>query len=473
VAIAWRRSAARASHIALLGLLSVGACGADSTPTPPNIVLITIDTLRADHCSVYGYRLPTTPRLEKLAQQGARVETAYVPMPSTGPSHASLMTSRYPLAHGVLKNGHVLSDEYPVLAEVLGGAEYRTAAFVSSFVLDHRFGFSQGFESYDDDFRGANSSYRTMESWEGFPVPGEFDRRANETTERAIRWLRENGRRSSFFLWVHYMDPHEPYDPPEFWRTKYVEPTLGRRDLRRAVALYDGEIAFTDREVGRLLDALDDVSPPESTLVVLTADHGEGLLDHGFMGHGPILYEETLRVPLVIRWSERVPAGSVIRGPVEIVDVMPTILGLAGVAPGHLVLQGRNLTDALVKGAPLDPEHRVFFQRRVYQKKRVPTFAVEGVVFGRPLRVKGNKYGVRTGGWKYLEAPLEDTRELYDLSSDPGERTNLLSRHPELAIELAGRLQAWREEQAGLALGPQREAAEEEFEKLRTLGYVR
>lgn len=450
----------------------MAACGGGSAPTSPNIVLITIDTLRADHCSVYGYGLRTTPRLEKLAWEGARVETAYVPMPSTGPAHASLFTSRYPLAHQVLKNGHVLADEYPVLAEVLGEAGYRTAAFVSSFVLDDRFGYGQGFDSYDDDFRGADSSYKKMESWEGFEVPGEFDRRAHETTERAISWLRENGHRGSFFLWVHYMDPHEPYDPPEPWRTKYLEPTMDRRDLRRAVALYDAEIAFTDGEVGRFLDVLDDISPPESTLVVLTADHGEGLLDHGFMGHGPVLYEETLRVPLVIRWSERIPAGSVIQGPVEIVDVMPTILGLAGISPGELVLQGRDLTAALTAGAEMDPEHRVFFQRRSYERNRVPVFAVEGVLFGRPLRVKGNKHGVRQGDWKYVEAPMERTRELYDLSSDPAERTNLVSRRRELVRELAGQLEAWRNRQEGLALGPGQEAGEEDLERLRSLGYV-
>jgi choline-sulfatase len=450
----------------------MAALGAGSDPKGPNIVLITIDTLRADHCSVYGYGLRTTPRLEKLAREGARVRTAYVPLPSTGPAHASLFTSRYPLAHQVLKNGHVLAAEYPVLAEVLAGAGYRTAAFVSSFVLDDRFGYGQGFESYDDDFRGADSSYRSMKSWEGFEVPGEFDRRANETTERAISWLRENGRRGSFFLWIHYMDPHEPYDPPEPWRKKYVEPTMGRRNLRRAVALYDAEIAFTDGEVGRLLDALDDTSPPEATLVVVTADHGEELVEHGFMGHGAPLYEETLRVPLLVRWSERIPAGSVIQGPVEIVDVMPTILGLAGISPGELFLQGRDLTAALTAGAVLDPEHRVFFQRRLYERKRVPSFAVEGVVFGRSLHVKGGKYGVRQGNWKYVEAPMEKSRELYDLSSDPAERTNLLSRHPELARELAGQLEAWRNRQDGLALAPGQQASEEDLERLRSLGYV-
>jgi len=451
----------------------MAALGACSAPASPNIVLITIDTLRADHCSVYGYGVRTTPHLEQLAREGARVETAYVPMPSTGPAHASLFTSRYPLAHQVLKNGHVLADDYPVLAEVLGEAGYRTAAFVSSFVLDDRFGYGQGFDSYDDDFRGADSSYENVQHWEGIEVPGEFDRRAHETTNRANSWLQENGSRGGFFLWVHYMDPHEPYDPPEPWRTKYVKPAMSRRNLRRAIALYDAEIAFTDREVGRFLDVLDEISPPTATLVVLTADHGEGLLDHGFMGHGPILYEETLRVPLLVRWSGRIPAGSVIPGPVEIVDVMPTILGLARIRPGELVLQGRDLTSAITTGAALDPEHSVFFQRRLYEKKRVPTFPVDGVVFGRPLLVKGDKYGVRQGSWKYLEAPMEGTRELYDLSSDPAERTNLQSRRQELAGELAGQLEAWRSEQDGLALGPVQKAPEEELERLRSLGYVR
>jgi arylsulfatase A-like enzyme len=457
----------------LAALISTAALGACSAPSRLNIVLITIDTLRADHCSVYGYGLRTTPRLEKLAREGARVETAYVTMPSTGPTHSSLFTSRYPLAHQVLKNGHVLDDEYLMLAEVLGRAGYRTAAFVSSFVLDDRFGYGQGFDSYDDDFRGADSSYKNMKRWEGIEVPGGFDRRAHETTDRAISWLRKNGRRHGFFLWVHYMDPHEPYDPPEPWRTKYVKPEMPPQDPRRAVALYDAEVAFTDRELGRFLDALDDTSPPEATLVVVTADHGEGLLEHGFMGHGAILYEETLRIPLLVRWSDRIPAGSVIQGPVEIVDVMPTILGLAGISPGKLVLQGRDLTGALTAGAALDPEHRVFFQRRLYKGKRVPIFAVEGVKFGRPFRVKGGKYGIRQGNWKYIEAPMERTRELYNLSSDPGERTNLLPRRRRIARELAGQLEAWRSEQTGLALGPGQEAAEEELERLRSLGYVR
>ena len=216
--MARQRPVARAPSSVLAGLISMAALGACSATTSPNIVLITIDTLRADHCSVYGYGLGTTPRLGKLAREGARVETAYVPMPSTGPAHASLFTSRYPLAHRVLKNGHVLDDEYPVLAEMLERAGYRTAAFVSSFVLDDRFGFGQGFDSYDDDFRGANGSYKNMQHWEGIEVPGEFDRRANETTDRAISWLRKNGRRGGFFLWLHYMDPHEPYDQPEPWR---------------------------------------------------------------------------------------------------------------------------------------------------------------------------------------------------------------------------------------------------------------
>ncbi len=451
-------------------MLALGAC---SAPPSPSIVLITVDTLRADHCSAYGYALDTTPRLEQLAREGARLETAYVPMPSTGPAHASLFTSRYPLAHQVLKNGHVLASEYPVLAEALAGAGYTTAAFVSSFVLDQRFGYGQGFELYDDDFRGADSSYRGIQLWEGIEVPGEFDRRAHETTDRAISWLRAKGHRGGFFLWIHYMDPHEPYDPPETWRNQYVDPAMGRRNLRRAVALYDAEIAFTDRELGRLLDALDEISPPETTLVVLTADHGEGLLDHGFMGHGPVLYEETLRVPLIFRWSGKIPTGSVIRGPAEIVDVMPTILGLVGIAPGELALQGRDISGALTTGAALDPERSVFFQRRLYQKDLVPTFPVEGVMFGRPLRVKGSKFGIREGDWKYIEAPLEQTRELYDLSTDPDERVNLLARRPELASELAGRLEAWRSGQEGLALGPVQEADDEELERLRALGYVR
>ena len=176
----------------------------------PSVILITIDTLRADHTSAYGYRLPTTPYLERLAQEGIRIENAYAPMPTTLPSHVSIFTSKFPIAHGALRNGMIVPDDQTLLAEVLKEHGYRTAAFVSSFPLNHAFGLDSGFDTYDDDFTGADSSISPRDQFEGNDVSGPFDRRANETTDRVVRWLDHHANDGKFFLWVHYFVPTTP-----------------------------------------------------------------------------------------------------------------------------------------------------------------------------------------------------------------------------------------------------------------------
>ena len=237
-------------------------------PAPqPNVVLITIDTLRADHTSAYGYHLPTTPYLERLAQEGIRIENAYAPMPTTLPSHVNIFTSQSPILHGILKNGRIVPEDQKLLAEVLKEHGYRTAAFVSSFPLNHVFGLDSGFDTYDDDFTSVDSSMSPRDQFEGNDVSGPRDRRANETTDRVVRWLDRNTNDGKFFLWVHYFDPHEPYDPPAVLRKKYLPSEWKPRDLRRPIALYDGEVEFTDRELERLMQKLDAVVPHQETRV--------------------------------------------------------------------------------------------------------------------------------------------------------------------------------------------------------------
>ncbi|MEE8171203.1 MAG: sulfatase, partial [Phycisphaerae bacterium] len=177
--------------------------------TLPNIVLVTLDTVRADHCSCYGYGRDTTPRMDAVARQGVLFEKAYAVMPTTGPSHATLFTSLYPDQHGVRRNAQTLANGVTTLAEILRANGYETAAFVSSFALERRFGMAQGFETYDDDFRGADCSVRALGAgeWEMLPRGEEFDRRAKETTARAVKWVEKRSGRSPFFLWVHYFDP--------------------------------------------------------------------------------------------------------------------------------------------------------------------------------------------------------------------------------------------------------------------------
>jgi arylsulfatase A-like enzyme len=443
-----------------LTVLAVLAGGCRRAPNRPNLLLVTVDTLRADHTTPYGYHRDTTPVLARLAREGVVVDQAYAPMATTGPSHAALFTARYPLSLGYLRNGQRLDEAHTTLAERLHAAGYRTSGAVSSFVLDKRLGFAQGFGTYDCRFEKKRAT-ATMERWEGLTVPAGFDRRGDETTDVALAWLARRGRDRPFFLWVHYFDPHQPYSPPAPYDGRFA--ATGEAGLPGTVALYDGEIAFTDREIGRLLDAIEAEGLSARTLVVVTADHGEGLMQHGHMGHGLHLYEEAVRVPLVFRWPGSLPAGARVPGPVEHVDLMPTVLDLLGVPRGPEDVQGQSLAEAL-RGRPgtpgRDPRRAVFLQRRLYDTDVVSGF-----------RVKGEKFAVRAGQWKYVEAPEEETRELYDLQADPAETKDLFAAHAAVAERLARGLAGWRGRFDRRARAGD-DSSSEMQEALRALGYV-
>jgi len=463
---------ARTRLAALLAAGSVVLAADGCTPKlpgenapPPNVVLVTIDTLRADHCSVYGYAKRTTPGLERLAREGTLFEAAYAPMATTGPSHASMFTGLFPRTHGLVKNGFAFPAGPRTLTEELAAKGYRTAAVVSSYVLASKFGFARGFESYDDDFRGSHGTFQSR-IWEGIEAPANFDRRADETTQHAIQWLDSRAAASGnhtaappFFLWVHYFDPHDPYDPPDPYRHDFAA-APGASDLDREVGGYDGEIAFTDAELGVFLDGLSRRAGDGATLVIVVGDHGEGLMDHGHMHHGLQIYEESVRVPWIVWWPGHVPAGRRVTTPVELVDLMPTVLTLVGGGATPPALQGRDLAP-LLAAKPAPPEQRpVFLQRRLYK-----TQEVEG------RQVQGEKYGVRMGTWKYLEALGEGTRELYDLSSDPGERRNRVDEQPERAASLTRELHGWLDATPAGRLEMPAVSPEDE-ERLRSLGYV-
>ena len=421
-----------------------------------NVLLVTVDTLRADHCSVSGYARETTPQLAALAREGVRVELAYAPMPTTGPSHASMFTGLYPITHGVVKNGLTLEQDFGTLAEALREKGYDTAAVVSSFVLDARFGYAQGFEAYDDEFEAGHGSIE-RHALEGHEVEEGFDRRADETTGRARAVLeRLAARPKPFFLFVHYFDPHAPYAPPEPWAGRFDGGATD--ELSRAIDAYDGEIAFVDDAIGKLLEALRAAGLERNTLVVVTADHGEGLMQHGHMAHGVQIYEEAVRVPLLFHLPGRLPAGGTLSGPVELVDLLPTILDLAG----HEVpagLHGRSVARAVAGDAALDPERPVHLHRRHYVARAIGDLAVAG-----------EKLGLRLGSWKYIEGEGEGTRELFDLAADPGERVSLAEARPEIAASLAERIRAWR---TATGRGVQVETlSPEDRERLRALGYV-
>jgi arylsulfatase A-like enzyme len=443
-----------------LGLLLLGLACAREAPQPGNLLLVTLDTTRADHLSAYGYARETTPVLRELAAQGTRFAEAYAPTATTSPSHATLFTSLHPLAHGIVRNGLELRAAERTLAEILRERGYATAAFVSSFVLDERFGYAQGFDLYDDDFAAGEASLPARDAWREHAMQGGFDRPADATTRRAVAWL-ESGRDPArpFFLFVHYFDPHAPMRPPEAHAARFApEPGASRLEVR--IGRYDGEIAFVDEQIGLLLDALARAGQGDRTLVAVTADHGEGLLQHGQLAHGVHLYEEAVRVPLMLRWPGVVPAGRVVEAPVALVDLAPTLLELLGVHGPVADFQGESVARAVRDGAALDPERGVYLQRRHYDGQEIGGEWIEG-----------DLYGVRQGRWKYLESGDGSRRELYDLEEDPGETRNLADSQPEQARRLAGRVAAWRASARRSGLPP-REPTESERQGLEALGYV-
>jgi arylsulfatase A-like enzyme len=430
----------------------------------PNVLLISIDTLRKDHCSAYGYERDTTPNLHMLAEQGARFDRAYAPSASTAPSHATMFTSLYPVTHQVLTQGHKLSQEDYTLAEHLSAIGYQTAAVVASYVLDAKFGFAQGFTFYDDDFRLLASSSRRQY----FPgQPEVIDQIAGETTWKAIAWLMtQRNPERPFFLFVHYIDPHAPYVPPEPFLSRFAPQGSQPDELENIIGRYDGEIAYTDLAIGSLFLALKNMGLEENTLVVVTADHGEGLGQHDHLGHSHNIYEEAVRVPFLFRFPNRIPRGCVFDAPVEQVDIVPTILDLLGVKKDGFSFQGRSLAAALRDGSPLDVDRPVYLYREVYKDRQMKSFS------GKKILLNGEKLAIRTRKWKYIEGEGENTRELFDLVSDPREQVNLTTTFPGKTAELATQLKEWKKRYIRIN-SVQGKLSEEDIERLRALGYVK
>lgn len=429
------------------------ACSLACSPevSRPNLLLITLDTTRADHTSLDSYERDTTPRLRALAAEGASFEIAYAPTATTGPTHATLFTSLLPTQHGLIKNGMELNEELYTLAEHLSSQGWRTAAFVSSYVMSDRWGWRQGFGYFDDvfDVEGTTSK---KSRWEGHRVEGGFDRRAAVTTARASAWLELQRSGTPFFLFVHYYDPHAPYVPPDSHSGRFSRDDA--TPLQREISAYDEEIAYTDFQLGRLLDTLDELDLADDTLVVITADHGEGLMDHAHMEHGVHVYEEQVRVPWLIRFPGVVAAGIQPSAPVGLLDLAPTVVDLLGAAAADS-FTGRSLAPALRGEAKLDPDHPIRFFRRHYadpSDEKGPS---------------GVQYGIRVGEWKYIERPSEGEPELYNLRTDPREKHNMIGWRPEIAARLSDLLVRGGED--GPAEG---RLSPEETKRLQALGYV-
>lgn len=420
-------------NVAIAILAAVASSIPGSSPSRPNVVLITLDTCRADRIGCYGFPLARTPAVDTLAAEGVRFTNATTTAPVTLPAHASIMTGLLPPAHGVRDNGaYALHDDYVTLAETLKARGYDTAAFVSAMVLNRRYNLAQGFDHYDDDLWAEDEPRLFMIR----------DRPAPATASRAVKWLDDRSHEEEmqpFFLWAHFFDPHQPYEPR--YRDRHLLPTP-----------YDAEIAQADEGVGMLLERLRATRDIDDTVIVLTADHGESLGEHGEKTHAVFIYDATVRVPLIIRYPPLFPSGRTYDGPVRIIDIMPTVLAAIG---GTLdaPVQGINLLPAL-EGIRPPPD--------------LPQYAeslVSEVGFGMaPL------YGVRHNGWKWIRAPKP---ELYHLSNDPGERKNLYLPGSEQSAALDEKLQSLLDDSQRFAKNAKSNPLDQEtLEMLRALGYL-
>ncbi|REK27725.1 MAG: tetratricopeptide repeat protein [Planctomycetota bacterium] len=410
-----------------------GCAGEDPTRRPTavrNVVLISIDTCRVDRLGCYNQSLLKTPHIDRLASEGTLFTRARATNPLTLPSHSSMLTGTTPLYHRVHDNSNYrLAERHVTLSELLREQGLKTAAFVGAVVIEAKSGLSQGFDLYDDEMPK-----------EGMPRAGWNlnERRGDAVSAAAIEWLDEN-HEDPFFMFVHYFDPHQAYQPPEPWLSRY------KNDL------YTGEVVFTDHCIGQLLDHLDSLGLADNTLVILTSDHGESFGEHGEMTHSFFAYETTMQVPFIVR-SPGQKAAMRVDEPVSIVDVAPTVLGQLGLdAPDHM--QGDDLSPLLTD------EDSTLGKRFIYCESTFPTrYGCSAI------------RGLSEGDWKYLHSVRH---ELYDLASDPQEANNVIAGHRDIAqrleVELRARFAAREplDEDEGT-----KNLAQDDVARLRTLGYL-
>ncbi|MFN8545780.1 MAG: sulfatase [Candidatus Binatia bacterium] len=439
----------------------------------PNVLLVSIDSLRRDHVHAYGYGRDTTPVIDGLAAEGTRFETVVAPTPWTLPSHLTLLTSLPPEVHGVVDDGlQIRRESTTFLTQVLWDAGYATAGFVSGPYLDASNGFSQGFEHYDD--------YTVAKQ--------NFDASHRSITSPALvrlvsEWLtgwNDGGRQRPFFLFVHMWDVHYDYTPPppydtlfdpdyaghvngvDFLNNPAINAEMDPRDLAHVVALYDGEIRFTDEHLGRILAQLRALGVLDETLVVVTADHGDEFFEHGHKGHAKVVYDESVLVPLVMRFPGHVPAGRTIGPQVRLMDVAPTILSLVGVPPPR----GFGMPSPKVAGAERDLVP-LMAAEHPESLPEVPAFSgIQVADAPRPLSA------IRTRTRKLIEGLHDPTwQELYDLETDPSEQRNLVRSPADDGASLRSVLGDWR---AQWTADRARRTAltSEQRARLRALGYL-
>jgi arylsulfatase A-like enzyme/tetratricopeptide (TPR) repeat protein len=443
-------NSARSRHgrlIALLLLLGLAtatwwaARRSSSEPAKPtlDVVLVTMDTTRPDYLGCYGGTHAKTPTIDRIAAAGVRFTDAETPVPLTLPAHSTILTGTYPPHHGVRHNGMFrLPASVKTLAESMRDRRYATGAVIGATTLESQFGLGQGFDSYEDDLTGGHeiADIKVRE------------RRAEDVTRRALRWLATLAPDKRFFLWVHYFDPHADYNPPPPFSEEY------------ASDLYAGEIAYMDREIGNLADGIRRARGDHSSILwVLAADHGESLGEHGEATHGLFLYSSTVHVPLVVSLPGRVKEGIACDAPVDLADVAPTILDVVG-APRPRGMQGKSLLPLLV-GEPTPTDFAP--DRPRYLESYYPYFGYGWAALT----------ALRRGNWKAIDAPMP---ELYDLATDPGETKNLAAtpepseRERDLTKQLVATREALESDRPFAFVGGSPDPRV--TDRIRALGYV-
>jgi arylsulfatase A-like enzyme/Tfp pilus assembly protein PilF len=414
---------ALAASLALVGLALFQA-----QSLRPNVLLITIDTVRADRIGAYGYRAAATPAMDRLAREGVRFADATTASPLTGPAHAAILTGAYPARYSVRDNATTpLPAQASTLAEILKDAGYRTGGFIGTFILGREYGFSQGFDEFDARFDGFDASMKLQAQRSGGAV-----------VDAAAEWLRRSSPQP-FFAWVHLYDAHAPYTPPA--------PFADRFRTRP----YDGEIAYVDACIQRLVSLLEQQGTLDRTLIAVIADHGEGLGDHGEGEHGLFLYEPVLRIPWIMRLPGHALAGIVVDEQVRSVDVVPTIADLLGVTLKESV-DGESVVPVMRGNARRDPSPayaETFYPRLHYGWSELRS--------------------VRAGGWKYIDAPRP---ELYNMKTDAAEVRNALQARGPLAAGLLAELNRIASRVGSTAAISVPQPDPETLARLRSLGYI-
>ena len=443
---------------------------ATRAPQPPNIILVSIDSLRADHLGCYGYERPTSPTIDRLAAEGVRFDNAISPSSWTLPAHAAMFTGLYNSAHAIVDTGMRLADEHLTLAEQLSAGGYATVGFFGGPHLHPTFGLAQGFAEY------FNCMMPLLEMGDEAEVPDEshhlshVDITGPRTIEKLSAWLETAKLERPLFLFLHLWDVHYDYIPPSryvemfdsdyggdvtaenYMRNGAINPNMTARDLEHVVALYDGEIRFTDDNLERMLAALGRHGRLDNTLIVITSDHGDEFFEHGWKGHQRTLFEEMVRVPLIMHWPGALESGLIVEDQVRLIDLLPTLLSLAGVRLGSEV-QGRDLSP-LLRGETLPAQSAL----------------CELLVDDRDY------HALRTNAWKVVLDRPRKRAFFYDLRADPREQSPLAVMSEQFRSGL-GELRQLRK--ASITLGQRlgraaRDAqiSEELETRLRSLGYI-